>query len=160
MRTEVTYLERSPYLISSLVSLSIGGDDEPADAAGAGVWAAASGARAPTVKPLASAALPFRNSRRAGRFQAIGLSLTSPREERVLARKYTPVGKARAGGGLVFGRPLHAVDHEGVDRSTRRAQREPQLRLQRFKKARRQLVLRDRGRDGVRYHGPLERQIK
>jgi hypothetical protein len=40
---------------------------------------------APTVKPLANAAPFFRNSRRAVRFQAIGLSLMSLRTECVLA---------------------------------------------------------------------------
>jgi len=84
MRPEVTYLERAPYRISSLLSLCIGGDDEAGDAGEAGPWAAA-GATAPTVKPLAKAAPRFRNSRRAGRFQAIGLSLMSLREECVLA---------------------------------------------------------------------------
>jgi len=64
--------------------LSIGGDDDAGDAAGAGPWAAA-GATAPTAKPLANAAVFFRNSRRAGRFAAIGLSLMSLRAECVLA---------------------------------------------------------------------------
>src|SRR4051794_17994055 len=99
MRTEVTYLERSPYLISALVSLSIGGDDEPVGAAEAwaGAWAAASGARAPTVKPLASAAVPFRNSRRAGRFQAIGLSFMSPRRNAFWRRSIRPSSRGESG---------------------------------------------------------------
>ena len=43
MRTEVTYLERAPYRISSLVSLCIGRDDEAGDAGEAGPWAAVGG---------------------------------------------------------------------------------------------------------------------
>src|SRR5687767_5070785 len=88
MRTEVTYLERAPYAISSLLSLCIGGD-EAGDVGEAGPWASA-GVTAPTVKPLANAAPPFRKSRRAGRFQAIGLSLMSLRRNGFLASKYTP----------------------------------------------------------------------
>jgi hypothetical protein len=89
MRTEVTYLERSPYGICSFVPLIIGGDEGAGDAGEAGPWAAA-GATAPTVKPLANAALPFRNSRRAGRFEAISLSLMSLREKCVLAASIRP----------------------------------------------------------------------
>src|SRR5690349_17493528 len=89
MRTEVTYLERAPYRISSLLSRCMGGDGEPG-AGEAGPWAAA-GVRAPAVRPLASAAPPLRNSRRAGRFQAIGLSLLSPRRNAYRRSKYTPL---------------------------------------------------------------------
>src|SRR5262245_50989999 len=52
---------------------------------------------AATVKPLASAAPPFRNSRRAGRFQAIGLSLLSPRRNAVW-RGSIRLSRAAAGG--------------------------------------------------------------
>ena len=68
---------------------------------GPGPEAAASGAMAPTAKPLANAAPDFRNSRRAGRFQAIGLSLMSLREECVLAAEVY----ARRGRPLLYNWP-------------------------------------------------------
>ena len=74
-----------------MVPLIIGGDDGAGDVGEDGPCASA-GATAPTVKPLANAAPPFRNSRRATRFQAIGLSLMSLREEWVLAAEVYAFG--------------------------------------------------------------------
>src|SRR5215831_16975229 len=83
MRTELTKRERTPYAIRSLSPLIIGGD--------AGVWPIA-GAAVPN-KPPTNAALPFRNSLRADRFEPIGLSFAMSLTENRVAKAYARLGR-------------------------------------------------------------------